>query len=98
MRIDELIDGLIDPNAVEESKNWPKATTSTSKRTKPKKTTTMKATAAAPSPPSLIKMKAEALERFANLRSLYEKWPQPSRRRATRTRLTSSSRSRSPTS
>ncbi len=72
MRIDELIDGLIDPNAVEDIEAMPESEDLDVDEGEEEDDEADGDGGGAQSA-SLIKMKAEALERFANLRSLYEK-------------------------
>ncbi|MCK6388998.1 MAG: RNA polymerase sigma factor RpoD [Zoogloea sp.] len=72
MRIDELIDGLIDPNAVEDIEAMSESEDLDVDEGEEEDEEADGDGGGAQSA-SLIKMKAEALERFANLRSLYEK-------------------------
>ena len=72
MRIDELIDGLIDPNAVEDIEAMSESEDLDVDESEEEDDEADGDGGGAQSA-SLIKMKAEALERFANLRSLYEK-------------------------
>ncbi|MBP6801015.1 MAG: polymerase sigma factor [Pseudomonadota bacterium] len=72
MRIDELIDGLIDPNAVEDIEAMSESEDLDVDESEEEDEEADGDGGGAQSA-SLIKMKAEALERFANLRSLYEK-------------------------
>ena len=72
MRIDELIDGLIDPNAVEDIEAMSESEDLDVDDDEEEDEEADGDGGGAQSA-SLIKMKAEALERFANLRSLYEK-------------------------
>ena len=72
MRIDELIDGLIDPNAVEDIEALAETEDLEVDDAEDDEEEDGDGASGAQSA-SLIKMKAEALERFANLRSLYEK-------------------------
>ncbi|WP_298601215.1 RNA polymerase sigma factor RpoD [Zoogloea sp.] len=72
MRIDELIDGLIDPNAVEDIEAMSESEDLDVDEGEEEDDEADGDGGGAQSA-SLIKMKAEALERFANLRSLYEK-------------------------
>jgi RNA polymerase primary sigma factor len=72
MRIDELIDGLIDPNAVEAIEELAESEDldvdeDEEEDERGRRWRRRRQSA------SLIKLKAEALERFANLRSLYDK-------------------------
>ena len=72
MRIDELIDGLIDPNAVEDIEALAESEELEVDDAEEEEDE-VDADGSGAQSASLIKMKAEALERFANLRSLYEK-------------------------
>ncbi len=72
MRIDELIDGLIDPNAVEDIEALAETEDLEVDDAEDDEEEDGDGASGAQSA-SLIKMKAEALERFANLRNLYEK-------------------------
>ncbi|WP_374244186.1 RNA polymerase sigma factor RpoD [Zoogloea sp.] len=72
MRIDELIDGLIDPNAVEDIEALAESEDLDVDDAEEEDEEDSDGGGGAQSA-SLIKMKAEALERFANLRSHYEK-------------------------
>ena len=72
MRIDELIDGLIDPNAVEDIEAMSESEDLDVDESEEEDDEADGDGGGAQSA-SLIKMKAEALERFANLRSLYDK-------------------------
>ena len=72
MRIDELIDGLIDPNAVEAIEELAESEELDVEEADEEDDEAEGDSGGAQSA-SLIKMKAEALERFANLRGLYEK-------------------------
>jgi RNA polymerase primary sigma factor len=89
MRIDELVDGLIDPNAVEdiealaesEELKWRKPTRKRRKTTARPRRRHQSA--------SLMQLKADALERFATIRGLYEKMqPRPPEEGLRRTRPT----------
>ncbi|WP_300444549.1 RNA polymerase sigma factor RpoD [Zoogloea sp.] len=71
MRIDELIDGLIDPNAVDNIEALAESEELEVDEAEEEEDADPDGSGAQSA--SLIKMKAEALERFANLRSLYEK-------------------------
>ena len=72
MRIDELIDGLIDPNAVEAIEELAESD-DLDVEDEAEEDDEAEGDGGGAQSASLIKMKAEALERFANLRSLYEK-------------------------
>jgi len=72
MRIDELIDGLIDPNAVEDIEALAESEELEVDEAEEDDEEDGEGGGGAQSA-SLIKMKADALERFANLRALYEK-------------------------
>jgi len=72
MRIDELIDGLIDPNAVEDIEALAESEELEVDDAEEEEDE-VDADGSGAQSASLIKMKAEALERFANLRGLYEK-------------------------
>ncbi len=72
MRIDELIDGLIDPNAVEAIEELAEGDDLDVDDDEEEEDEEDDAGGGAQSA-SLIKLKAEALERFATLRDLYEK-------------------------
>ncbi|MBN9696206.1 MAG: RNA polymerase sigma factor RpoD [Zoogloea sp.] len=72
MRIDELIDGLIDPNAVEAIEELAESDDLDVDDAEEEEDEEDGAGGGAQSA-SLIKLKAEALERFATLRDLYEK-------------------------
>ena len=71
MRIDELIDGLIDPNAVDNIEALAESEELEVDEAEEEEDADPDGSGAQSA--SLIKMKTEALERFANLRSLYEK-------------------------
>ena len=72
MRIDELIDGLIDPNAADNIEALAESEDLEVDDAEAEDEDAEGDPSGAQSA-SLLKMKAEALERFANLRSLYEK-------------------------
>ncbi|WP_374486327.1 RNA polymerase sigma factor RpoD [Zoogloea sp.] len=73
MRIDELIDGLIDPNAVEEIEELADSEDLDDVDDAEEEEDEEDGGGGGAQSASLIKLKAEALERFATLRDLYEK-------------------------
>ncbi|MDD3354532.1 RNA polymerase sigma factor RpoD [Zoogloea sp.] len=73
MRIDELIDGLIDPNAVEEIEELAESDDLDVDDAEEEDEDDADAAGGGAQSASLIKLKTEALERFATLRDLYEK-------------------------
>jgi RNA polymerase primary sigma factor len=73
MRIDELIDGLIDPNAVEEIEELAESEDLDDVDAAEEEEDEDEGGGGGAQSASLIKLKADALERFATLRDLYEK-------------------------
>ncbi|MBS0370908.1 MAG: RNA polymerase sigma factor RpoD [Proteobacteria bacterium] len=73
MRIDELIDGLIDPNAVEEIEELADSEDLDDVNDAEEEEDEDEGGGGGAQSASLIKLKTDALERFATLRDLYEK-------------------------
>ncbi|MBS0353335.1 MAG: RNA polymerase sigma factor RpoD [Proteobacteria bacterium] len=73
MRIDELIDGLIDPNAVEEIEELAESEDLDDVDDAEEEEDEDEGGGGGAQSASLIKLKADALDRFATLRDLYEK-------------------------
>ncbi|MEN3110141.1 RNA polymerase sigma factor RpoD [Uliginosibacterium paludis] len=73
MRIDELVDGLVDPNAVEAAEEMPEAEEEESEEESDSEDEEDEEGGSGAVSASLIQLKADALERFATIRALYEK-------------------------
>ena len=73
MRIDELVDGLIDPNAAEAEANLPEAEEATIEDDEAEDSEDDDDDGAGAVSASLIQLKADALVRFALIRELHEK-------------------------
>src|SRR3954469_23372724 len=76
MRIDEVVDGLIDPNAKDDfdpKKAAPASTEDEEAQIEEEEGEEDEEAAEAPRPASLLKLKGEGLEKFARIRRLFEK-------------------------
>ncbi|WP_018607887.1 RNA polymerase sigma factor RpoD [Uliginosibacterium gangwonense] len=73
MRIDEIVDGLIDPNAVEEAAELPDSDEEELEAAEEEEEEDEDEAAGGAMSASLIQLKADALERFDVIRGLYEK-------------------------